>query len=84
MSTDKAKENQAQENQAKEFQQEGTREFEEAIAGKGPAMPPDTPKTPEEKELEKALEDTFPASDPIQVTSPDSRVGAPKGRQSSE
>ena len=73
-----------QDAKAREFQKEGTREFEEAIAGKGPAMPPDTPMTAEEKDLEKALEDTFPASDPLQATVPDSGVGAPKGRQSSE
>lgn len=69
---------------AQEYQKEGTREFEEAIAGKGPEMPPDTPQSQQEEDLDKALEDTFPASDPVQVSSPDSRLGAPKGRQSAE
>ena len=44
----------ANDTKAKEYQKEGTREFEEAIAGKGPDMPPDAPKSPAEQDLEKA------------------------------
>ncbi|AVO44257.1 hypothetical protein [Phreatobacter cathodiphilus] len=64
------------------LQKEGTREFEEAIAGKGPKMPASSTTKAEEAELNKALEDTFPASDPVQPSAPDSSLGAPAGRKS--
>lgn len=67
---------------ANELQEQGTREFEEAISGKGPKMPASSTTKAEEAELNKALEDTFPASDPVQPSSPESSVGAPSGRKS--
>lgn len=83
-----AADNRKADSQADALQKEGTREFDEAISGEGPAMPPETPKTAEEKEeeqeLEEALEDTFPASDPVKLTTPKSGLGAPKGRQSAD
>ena len=63
------------------LQREGTRQFDEAIAGKGPAMPKQT-NTADEAMLDKALKDTFPASDPPAPASPKTSPGAPKGRES--
>jgi len=60
----------------------GAAEFDRAIAGKGPKMPRSSTSRAEEAALEKALEDTFPASDPVAPASPDTGAGAPKGRRS--
>ncbi len=63
------------------LQREGTRQFDEAIAGKGPKMPPQS-NAADEAMLDKALKDTFPASDPPAPASPKASPGAPKGRES--
>ncbi|QCI67765.1 hypothetical protein [Phreatobacter stygius] len=72
---------------ADDMQAEGTREFEAAIAGAGPAMPAKQAgqtidkglidKDLIDKDLHKALEDTFPASDPVAATSAETKPGAP-------
>ena len=69
---------------AESLQKQGTREFDEAVAGKGPAMPPKQADRQEDAELTEALEDTFPASDPVKAAAPKTALGAPKGRQSVE
>lgn len=62
---------------AADIQAEGTREFEEAIAGPGPAMPPKHGDHEADRDLTKALKDTFPASDPVSATSSETKSGAP-------
>lgn len=69
---------------AEALQEEGTREFEEAIAGKGPKMPRSSVNKAEEAALDEALEQSFPASDPAKPSIPESSLGAPKGRKSVE
>lgn len=67
------------------LQREGTRQFDEAIAGKGPAMPKSANATAHRENealLDKALKDSFPASDPPAPASPNASPGAPKGRES--
>lgn len=67
------------------LQREGTRQFDEAIAGKGPAMPKMSDAAThraDEALLDKALKDSFPASDPPAPASPNASPGAPKGRES--
>lgn len=44
-----------------ELQNQGTREFEEAISGKGPKMPKNAMYSADEDALNKALEGSFPA-----------------------
>lgn len=66
------------------MQEQGTREFEEAISGKGPKMPKSSMTKSEQAELDKALNDTFPASDPVAPAVPKTSLGAPKGRASVE
>lgn len=60
----------------------GAAEFDEAIAGKGPKMPRSSLSKAEQAALEKALKDTFPASDPVAPAMPETGAGAPKGRKS--
>ncbi|WP_296571289.1 hypothetical protein [Phreatobacter sp.] len=67
---------------AQELQDQGTREFEEAISGKGPTMPKNAMNRADEDALNEALEESFPASDPAKPSTPMSSVGAPKGRKS--
>jgi len=62
---------------AQDMQAEGTREFEEAIAGSGPTMPPKHGDHEADSDLTKALKDTFPASDPVAATSSETKPGAP-------
>jgi hypothetical protein len=50
---------------AEALQRQGTREFEAAIAGPGPVMPPDQRDRGADDRLHQGLEDTFPASDPV-------------------
>ncbi|MBN8942516.1 MAG: hypothetical protein J0H01_23640 [Rhizobiales bacterium] len=64
---------------AQELQAEGTREFERAIAGPGPVMPRKQADPAEDADLSLALENTFPASDPIAATSAETISGAPAG-----
>ncbi len=66
------------------MQKKGTREFDEAIAGKGPKMPKSSMTKAEQAELDKALKDTFPASDPVAPAAPKTSLGAPNGRESVE
>lgn len=69
------------------MQEQGTREFEEAISGKGPKMPKSSMTKAEQvqqAELDKALKDSFPASDPVAPAVPKTSLGAPKGRESVE
>lgn len=74
----------AQTKKSEDLQKQGTREFDEAVAGKGPAMPPADADRAEDKALDKALEDTFPASDPVKISTPKTGTGAPKGPRSAE
>lgn len=60
----------------------GAAEFDEAIAGKGPKMPRSSLSKAEQAALDKALADTFPASDPVAPSMPETGAGAPKGRRS--
>ncbi|MBY0360616.1 MAG: hypothetical protein K2X45_01810 [Phreatobacter sp.] len=64
------------------LQAEGTREFEDAISGKGPKMPKNTMNKADEAALNEALEGSFPASDPAKPSTPTSSLGAPAGRES--
>jgi hypothetical protein len=64
--------------EAEKLQVEGTREFDEAIAGSGPKMPVHEQDPEEDAELTRALKDTFPASDPLASTSPATKVGKPQ------
>lgn len=64
------------------LQEQGTHEFDEAVAGKGPKMPARHTDPAQEAELNEALEETFPASDPVKVASGKTGLGAPKGRKS--
>ncbi|QCI66702.1 hypothetical protein [Phreatobacter stygius] len=64
---------------ALDLQTEGTREFERAIAGPGPVMPRRQADPIEDADLSLALENTFPASDPIAATSAETISGAPPG-----
>ncbi len=66
------------------MQKQGTREFEEAISGKGPKMPKSSMTKAEHAELDQALKATFPASDPVAPAAPETSLGAPKGRESVE
>ena len=69
------------------MQEQGTREFEDAISGKGPKMPKNSRTKAEQvqqAELDTALEATFPASDPVAPAVPKTSLGAPKGRESVE
>ncbi len=52
-------------------------------AGAGGRPPKSSEKSDSERELDKALEDTFPASDPVTVGHPtgDEEAGAPVGRR---
>lgn len=65
---------------AQKLQDQGTREFEEAISGKGPKMPKNAMNQADEDALNEALEESFPASDPAKPSAPKSSLGAPKGR----
>lgn len=67
-----------------DLQKQGTREFEQAISGKGPKMPKVGRDAEEDAELEQALKDSFPASDPAKPAVPESGLGAPRGRKSVE
>jgi hypothetical protein len=69
---------------AEDLQKKGTREFDEAVAGKGPKMPARQTDPAEEAELNEALEESFPASDPPKVSSSSAGLGAPKGRKSAD
>lgn len=69
---------------AEDLQKEGTREFDEAVAGKGPKLPPRRANREEDAELDEALEESFPASDPPKPASGKTGLGAPKGRRSVE
>lgn len=60
----------------------GAAEFDRAISGKGPRMPRSSMSAAEQAALDKALKDSFPASDPAAPTMPDTGAGAPKGRKS--
>lgn len=60
----------------------GAAEFDRAIAGKGPRMPRSSMSPAEQAALDKALKDTFPASDPVAPATPDTGAGAPRGRKS--
>lgn len=62
---------------AEDLQVQGTREFIDAIAGPGPAMPKRQADPVEDADLDLALENTFPASDPIAATSAETISGAP-------
>ena len=69
---------------AADLQAEGTREFVDAIAGPGPVMPRRQADPVEDADLDLALENTFPASDPIAATSAETISGAPQGHAKSE
>jgi hypothetical protein len=69
---------------ADDLQKQGTHEFDEAVAGKGPKMPPRETNPAVEAELNEALKESFPASDTPKVSSSSAGLGAPKGRQSVE
>lgn len=67
-----------------DLQKQGTREFDEAVAGKGPKMPPREADSETNADLDEALEESFPASDPPKVSSSSAGLGAPKGRHSAD
>jgi hypothetical protein len=69
---------------ADDLQKQGTREFDEAVAGKGPKMPPREADCETNADLDEALEESFPASDPPKVSSSSAGLGAPKGRHSAD
>lgn len=69
---------------AASLQAQGTREFDEAVAGKGPKLPPRRANRPEDAELDAALEGSFPASDPPKPASGKTGLGAPRGRRSAD
>lgn len=69
---------------AQDLQAEGTREFVAAIAGPGPVMPRKQADPAEDADLSLALENTFPASDPIAATSAETISGAPAGHPPQE
>jgi|EndMetStandDraft_7_1072992.scaffolds.fasta_scaffold891426_1 hypothetical protein len=77
---DDAKKPLDQQAEQKSLQNEGTREFDEAISGKGPVMPKKETTREEDADLNEALEGTFPASDPVSATSAETKPGAPKGK----
>ncbi|WP_439573677.1 hypothetical protein [Phreatobacter sp.] len=64
------------------LQEQGTREFDEAVAGKGPAMPPRSATAEEGASLDEALKQSFPASDPAKPAGSRTGLGAPSGRKS--
>lgn len=64
---------------AAKHQAEGTREFERAVGGKQPPVPETSHDRETDAELNDALEDTFPASDPVAPTA-HSKAGAPEKR----
>ncbi|QCK85063.1 hypothetical protein E8L99_04350 [Phreatobacter aquaticus] len=63
--------------EADKLQSEGTKEFDEAIAGPGPIMPKTEANAKEDAELTRALEASFPASDPVSAVSAPTKVGKP-------
>lgn len=70
--------------QATILQEQGTREFDEAVAGKGPKLPPRRANREADAELDEALEESFPASDPPKPASGKTGLGAPRGRRSAD
>lgn len=66
------------------LQEQGTREFDAAVAGKGPDMPPREAGREADARLDEALRETFPASDPPELSSNETGLGAPNGRRSAD
>jgi hypothetical protein len=48
------------------------------------ADPAKKPKSSADADLNEALEDSFPASDPPSITQPETEIGAPHGRHEPE
>jgi hypothetical protein len=69
-------------NKAAALQEEGSREFDAAVAGKGPALPAPAAVRESESDLDEGLRETFPASDPPELSSNETGLGAPDGRRS--
>lgn len=74
--------NTASASRADKLQDEGTREFDDAVSGPGPKMPKSEVSAKDDAALTRALEQSFPASDPVSAVSAPTKVGKPARSQS--